>query len=89
MLGLYIMGANINGGLAGTVEQFPGGQSTTAMNVAALYVRGCLDKAMVGKSIFLTPVLITKENLNLAERIGEVKGLEMPEATPEATKAAS
>jgi len=62
-----------DGGLAGTVEQFPGGQSATAMNVAALYVRGCLDEAMVGETIFLTPVLITADNLALAERIGEVE----------------
>jgi inositol transport system substrate-binding protein len=77
-----------DGGLAGTVEQFPGGQSATAMNVAALYARGCLDEAMVGETIFLTPVMVTAENLTLAERIGEVEGLEMPEATEEATEEA-
>jgi inositol transport system substrate-binding protein len=75
-----------DGSLAGTVEQFPGGQSATAMSVAALYVRGCLDEAMVGETIFLTPVLITGDNLILAERIGEVEGLEMPTATEEATE---
>ena len=31
--------------------------------------------------------IITTDNLTLAERIGEVEGLQIPEATPEATEA--
>ena len=63
----------MDGGLPGTVEQFPGGQSAPAMTVASLYVRGCLDESLVGQQIFLTPVLVTADNLALAERIGEVE----------------
>ena len=62
-----------DGTLAGTVEQFPGGQSRTAMRVAALSGRGCAEPPE--QIIFLTPVLITQENFPLAERLGEVEGL--------------
>ena len=69
-----------DGTLAGTVEQFPGGQSRTAMRVAALFGRGCAEPPE--QIIFLTPVLITQENFPLAERLGEVEGL-APMATEE------
>ncbi|MBL8160521.1 MAG: substrate-binding domain-containing protein [Anaerolineae bacterium] len=60
-----------DGGLAGTIEQFPGGQSRTAMRIAALHARGCAwDQNPL---VLLTPVMITQDNLDLAERIGEVQ----------------
>ncbi len=59
-----------DGGLAGTIEQFPGGQSRTAMRVAALAARGCeWDENAL---ILLEPVMITSENVMVAERIGEL-----------------
>jgi ABC-type sugar transport system substrate-binding protein len=69
-----------DGGLAGTIEQFPGGQSSTAMRIAVLHARGCAEPPE--QTIFLTPIMITADNLASAERIGEVEGIEMP-ATPE------
>ena len=60
-----------DGGLAGTVEQFPGEQSRTALKIA-------VDFAKDGKKpekplILLTPIVIGKDNLDKAERIGETK----------------
>lgn len=69
------------GTLAGTVEQFPGGQSATALRVAVNHARGCGEPPEA--VIFLTPVLITSDNFAMAERLGEVEGLEM--ATEEAS----
>ena len=58
-----------DGGLAATVEQWPGGQSRKAMEVL-------VDKLRFGKEpakvTLLTPIVITKDNLNKAERLGEV-----------------
>src|SRR5215813_6252975 len=58
-----------DGGLAATVEQFPGGQSRKAMEVL-------VDKLRFGKEpaklTLLTPIIITKANLDKAERLGEV-----------------
>jgi len=72
-----------DGGLKGSVEQWPGGQSRTAMQVAVLHARGCAEPPQ--HEIFLTPIMITAENLMDAERVGEVPELaEMMEATPEA-----
>lgn len=59
-----------DGGLAGTIEQFPGGQSRTAMQVAALHARGCAEPP--ADVIYLTPIMITADNLDEAERIGEL-----------------
>ena len=61
-----------DGALAGTIEQFPGGQSRTAMDIAVLHARGCAEPPQ--PVIYLTPILITADNLNDAERIGEVQG---------------
>ena len=58
-----------DGGLSATVEQFPGGQSRKAMEVL-------VDKVRFGKEppkvTLLTPIIITKANLDKAERLGEV-----------------
>jgi ABC-type sugar transport system substrate-binding protein len=59
-----------DGGLAGTIEQFPGGQSRTAMRVAAMQARGCSWD--MNPLVLLTPVMITQDNLDMAERIGEL-----------------
>jgi inositol transport system substrate-binding protein len=66
---------------AATVEQFPGGQSTQAIDIA-------LDKLINGKDpaqhdTYLTPILITKDNLGDAERAVEA-GVATPEASPAA-----
>jgi ABC-type sugar transport system substrate-binding protein len=60
-----------DGGLAGTVEQFPGGQSRKAMQIMVEYLK---TKAKPAESlVLLTPVMITKANLKDGERLGEVK----------------
>ena len=67
-----------DGGLAGTIEQHPGGQSRTAVQIVVNYLRkGEKPESPV---ILLEPVMITKDNLNEAERIGEVEPVE--EAKP-------
>jgi len=58
-----------DGTLAGTVEQFPGEQSRTAVRIAVAYARDKTEPAE--KLVLLTPVVISKDNLDKAERIGE------------------
>lgn len=58
-----------DGGLAATVEQFPGGQSRGAMNVLVKFLR---EKTAPEKLILLEPITITKDNINDAERLGEL-----------------
>jgi inositol transport system substrate-binding protein len=59
-----------DGKLAGTVEQFPGEQSRTAVRIAVAYAK---DKtAPAEKLVLLTPIVISKDNLDKAERLGEV-----------------
>jgi ABC-type sugar transport system substrate-binding protein len=60
-----------DGGLAGTVEQFPGGQSRKAMQIMVEHLKSGQPPAE--NLVLLTPVMITKENLDQAERLGEVK----------------
>lgn len=58
-----------DGGLTATVEQFPGGQSRGAMEVLVKFLReGTAPK----KGILLEPITITKDNINDAERLGEL-----------------
>lgn len=58
-----------DGALAGTVEQFPGEQSRTAVRIAVAFAR---DKQEPAETlVLLTPVVIGKDNLDKAERIGE------------------
>ncbi len=58
-----------DGGLAATIEQFPGGQSRGATKVLVDYLR---DGTEPDKVILLTPIAITKDNIDKAERLGEV-----------------
>jgi inositol transport system substrate-binding protein len=58
-----------DGDLAATVEQLPGEQVGNAMRAMVDYLRN--KTPLEGKK--LDPILITKDNLNEAERYGEVK----------------
>ncbi len=59
-----------DGGLAATVEQFPGGQSRGAVEVLVDFLRA---KKQPEKVILLTPITITQDNINQAERLGELQ----------------
>lgn len=59
------------GGLAGTVEQFPGGQSRKAMQLMVDYLK--TKRKPEPDLVLLTPIVLTKDNLDKAERLGEVK----------------
>ncbi|WP_343714953.1 substrate-binding domain-containing protein [Inquilinus sp.] len=65
------LGSIRDGGLAGTIEQFPGGQSRKAVEVLVDYLK--TEKKPDPSLILLTPIAITKANLDKAERIAEVK----------------
>jgi ABC-type sugar transport system substrate-binding protein len=55
-----------------TVEQFPGGQSKTALNLLVNDLRSSTKP--YNRVIFLNPITITSDNYKQnAERIGEVK----------------
>ena len=59
-----------DGGMYGTVEQFPGGQSRTALQtIVNFIVSGAAPESDV---VLLSPKLITTENFDEAERIGEI-----------------
>lgn len=59
-----------NGSLAATVEQFPGGQSRKAMQIMVDHVQnGTAPEAPV---VLLEPIAITAENIDQAERLGEL-----------------
>ena len=58
-----------DGTLAGTVEQFPGEQSRTAVRIAVAFARD--GTAPEEALVLLTPVVIGPDNLDQAERIGE------------------
>ena len=58
-----------DGALAGTVEQFPGEQSRTAVRIAVAFARDKQEPSE--KLVLLTPIVIGKDNLDKAERIGE------------------
>ncbi len=60
-----------DGKLAGTVEQFPGEQSRTAVRIAVAYAKDKTEPKE--KLVLLTPIVIGKDNLDKAERIGETK----------------
>jgi ABC-type sugar transport system substrate-binding protein len=59
------------GGLAGTVEQFPGGQSRKAMQIMVEHLKN--QKAPESDLVLLTPIVITKANIDKAERLSELK----------------
>lgn len=58
-----------DGLLAGTVEQFPGEQSRTAVRIAVAKARDGQDPEEA--LVLLTPIVIGQDNLDKAERIGE------------------
>lgn len=60
-----------DGGLAGTVEQFPGGQSRKAVQILVDYIQN--GKSPEESVVLLTPIVLTKDNLDKAERLGEVQ----------------
>jgi ABC-type sugar transport system substrate-binding protein len=59
-----------DGSLTATVEQFPGGQSRGAMQALVNFLR---DGTKPEPLVLLTPVAITKDNIDQAERLGEVQ----------------
>ncbi|KQT62044.1 MULTISPECIES: substrate-binding domain-containing protein [unclassified Aureimonas] len=60
-----------DGGLAGTVEQFPGEQSRRALRIAVDFARNGTKPPEA--LVLLTPIVIGKDNLDKAERISETK----------------
>lgn len=66
------------GRMAATIEQFPGGQATQAIDILVAKLRDGTDPAE--HDVNLTPALITADNLGEAERAAEA-GIEV-EATP-------
>ena len=60
-----------DGGLAGTIEQFPGGQSRKAVDILTDFLN--TGKRPDKDLVLLTPIAITKANLDQAERLNEVK----------------
>ena len=60
-----------DGGLTATIEQFPGKQSSMGVQILADFIKS--GKKPADKVTLLTPVAVTKDNLNIAERLGEVK----------------
>jgi ribose transport system substrate-binding protein/inositol transport system substrate-binding protein len=59
------------GDLTATIEQMPGGQSRGAVDTLVAFLRD--GKKPDQQVTLLTPIAITKENLDQAERLGEVK----------------
>ena len=60
-----------DGGLAATIEQFPAKQCSMAVEILANFLKH--GKKPEQQITLLTPIAITKANLNEAERLGEVK----------------
>ncbi len=58
-----------DGGMTATIEQMPGGQSRGALQAMVEYLRnGTAPEAVT----LLTPIAITKDNIDQAERLGEL-----------------
>lgn len=64
------LGSVRDGGLLATVEQFPGGQSRGALQAMVGYLR---DGVQPEPLTLLSPVAITADNIDQAERLGEVQ----------------
>lgn len=58
-----------DGGLTATVEQFPGGQSATALQTMVSHLR---DGTTPDPLVLLQPITITIDNFDQAERLGEL-----------------
>ncbi|NWG16990.1 MAG: substrate-binding domain-containing protein [Chloroflexi bacterium] len=63
-----------DGALTGSVEQFPGGQSRTALNLMVEYLLN--GTAPAQHDNFLIPKMITRDNFDEAERLSEVPPIE-------------
>ena len=63
------LGSVRDGGLVATIEQFPGGQSSLAINTLIDHLR---DGKTPESVILLNPIAITKDNIDQAERLGEI-----------------
>ncbi|MFI4998205.1 MAG: substrate-binding domain-containing protein [Hyphomicrobiales bacterium] len=59
------------GVLTATIEQMPGGQTSGALDTLVSFLRD--GKQPAQKVTLLTPIAITKDNFNQAERLSEVK----------------
>jgi len=59
-----------DGGLAATIEQFPGGQSRGATQAMVKFLR---EGTKPDSLILLTPIAITKDNITEGERLGEAQ----------------
>ena len=59
-----------DGKLTATIEQMPGGQSAQAMKAIVAFLR---DKTQPEELVLLTPIAITKDNLDQAERLNEIQ----------------
>jgi ABC-type sugar transport system substrate-binding protein len=77
------------GALVGTVEQFPGGQARRALQILVAFLRE--GKQPDETNILLPPAMLTKANIDKAERLAEAKALmgATPEATAKATAEAT
>jgi ABC-type sugar transport system substrate-binding protein len=60
-----------DGSMSATIEQFPGLQSRKALDKLVTYLR--TGKAPDPKVELLIPIAITKDNLDKAERLNEIK----------------
>jgi inositol transport system substrate-binding protein len=60
-----------DGGMTGTIEQFPGKQSAQALQIMVSFLRD--GTKPVQQVTLLTPIVITKENLDMAEHFPELK----------------
>ena len=58
-----------DGGLTATIEQWPGGQSAKALETMVAYLR---DGTKPEPVMLLTPIAITKDNIDKAERLSEL-----------------
>lgn len=70
-----------DGKMAATIEQFPGAQATTAMDILVDYLKNKTEPKE--HDTYLTPILVTKDNLAEAERAIEA-GVAEAEGTPTA-----
>jgi len=69
-----------SGAMAGTIEQFPGQQARTALDILVAFLRD--EEQPTEHDTFLEPILLTAENLGQAERAAEA-GI-TPSASPAA-----
>ncbi len=60
-----------DGNMTATIEQMPGGQVSGAFQVLVSYLRD--GKKPAQQVTLLTPIAVTKDNLNQGERLSEVK----------------